>query len=126
MLMDAFVLACLSTVGLAFTYRKLPRKTRRWLEKYGLFTDFLTAVLTYFLLGGTLTALTAGVMVGIFTSALMYILANPDDFLYIWDLKRAMEIKLQELKRDLNEFGKQYRERQQGMVYDAHLTEPTE
>jgi hypothetical protein len=111
MLMDAFVLACLATIGMMFTYGKLPRKMRRFLASHGILTDFLTSVMTYFLLGGTLTALTAGVMVGIFTSVILHVMNNPQDFLYLWDLKKVMELKLAQIQDDLREFGRQYRER---------------
>jgi len=88
---------------------KLPRRIRRFLLRHAVFTDFLTFILTYITLGGTLTALTAGALVGIVTSALMYIADNPDDFMYIYDFWNALRTKIQSLKTELNEYGKQYK-----------------
>lgn len=110
MLSDALVLALLSTVGFVMTFQKLPRKVRRFMIKYALFTDFLTFILTYLTLGSTLTALTAGCMVAIFTSAMCHIIENPNDFLYLYDFKDMMIKKLTYLKNSLNSYGEKYRE----------------
>ena len=110
MLIDALVLACLSTIGLVLAFKKLPRKVRRFLAKHALLTDFLTFVLTYFTLGGSLTALTAGAMVAIFTSVMLHVIENPNDYLYLWDLKKMMDEQMKNLKDTLSRLGKEYRE----------------
>jgi hypothetical protein len=109
MLSDALVLAILSTIGLIMLYKKLPRKIRKFLEKHAVFTDFLTFILTYITLGSTLTALTAGAMVAIMTSCIIHILANKNDFLYVYDLLDAVESGMSELKKTLTEAGASYR-----------------
>lgn len=110
MLSDAFALALLTVTGFMFIYKKLPRKIRKFLEKYSLLTDFVSAVLTYMLLGGTLTALTASALVGIFTSCLLYIAQNPDDFTYLWDFAEGIKTMLSRFQLQLKAYGKQYRE----------------
>jgi Ca2+/Na+ antiporter len=110
MLVDATILAILSAVGLIALFAKLPRQIRRFLLKHAVFTDFITFFLTYYTLGGTLTALTAGAIVGIITSALMYIASNPNDFLYLYDFYGFLKNKVQDLKEHLNEYGQRYRE----------------
>ncbi len=123
MLMDALVLSILSTVGFVMTYKKLPRKVRRFLAKYGVFTDVVTFVLTYFTLGGSLTALTAGAMVAIWTSMLITIAEHPEDYLYIYDAIKVVKEQMAAAKKTLNQFGKDYRARKQqedGNVYEAN------
>ena len=95
------------------TYQKLPRKVRRFLAKYGIFTDILTFVLTYFTLGGSLTALTAGALVSIWTSMLITIAEHPDDFMYVYDLIDAIKDQTSAAKKALNEFGDSYRKEKQ-------------
>ena len=110
MLSDAMVLAILSTIGLLMLFKKLPRKIRKFLEKHAVFTDFLTFILTYLTLGSTLTALTAGCMVAIFTSMLIHIQAHPDDFMYLYDAHEAMKDGLAEVKSYLSQLGADYRD----------------
>lgn len=117
MLLDALVLSVLSTIGFVLTYKKLPRKVRRFLAKYGVFTDVLTFVLTYFTLGGSLTALTAGAMVAIWTSMLITIAEHPDDYLYVYDTLDAIKKQMESAKKALNTFGKEYREQHREAPY---------
>lgn len=92
------------------TFRKLPRKVRRFLIKHALLTDFLTFFITYITLGSSLTALTAGAIVAVMTSALCYVLENENDFLYLYDMKNMILDKIQWIKNELNTYGTQYRE----------------
>ena len=87
----------------------MPRKIRIYVEKYSLFTDLFTLIAVYMLLGGTLTALMAGALCGLFISALLHIANNPDDFLYLYDLKIFLQEKLDMARHLLNEYGKTYR-----------------
>lgn len=112
MLSDALVLAILSSIGLAMLYLKCPDKIRSFLCKHPIFTDFLTFGLTYFSLGSSLTALTAGAMVAIMTSSLMYIEEHREDFLYLFDLKNFITSNLKQLKVWLTEIGESYRNKQ--------------
>jgi hypothetical protein len=109
MLTDALILAVLSSMGFVMTFQKLPRKMRRFLIKHAVFTDFLTFILTYWTLGSSLTALTAGAMVAIMTSAMCYIIENPNDFLYLYDFRDLVKEKLAWLKNELNAYGETYR-----------------
>ncbi len=122
MLSSALALAIMTTAGCVIVYSKLPRKVRRIIEKYSLMTDLVTLVAVYMLLGGTLTALMAGALCGLFVSALLHIANNPDDFLYLYDLKMFLKEKLAQLKEILNEQGKHYREQRNKLV-DADFSE---
>lgn len=115
MLSDALVLATLSTIGLMLLFNKLPRKIRKFLENHGIFTDFITFILTYLSLGSTLTALTAGAMVAIFTSILIHVTAHKEDFMYLYDLRDALREGMSELKKALEEAGLAYRKNKTGL-----------
>lgn len=117
MLSDALVLAILSTIGLIMLYAKLPRKVRRFLEKHAVLTDFVTFILTYLSLGSTLTALTAGAMVAIFTSCIIHISANKEDFLYVYDFMDMVKEGMAELKKTLEDAGQGYRERKKERLH---------
>jgi hypothetical protein len=110
MFIDALLLASLTTAGFMFVYKKLPRGVRKFLEKHALLTDAVALLLTYGLLGGTLTALMAGALVGIFTSIMLYIAEHPDDFQYLWDAAEAIKKFTKQLQVWANETGAAYRE----------------
>lgn len=120
MLSDAFALALLTTAGAMMVYKKLPSKVKRFLEKHALMTDLVSLVLTYLLLGGTLTALAAGAMVGIFVSGLLHIANNKEDFLYLFDFIDACKAQLASLNKTLSEFGKEYRLRKEILAAGGH------
>lgn len=105
----AFALALLTTTGFYVVYQKLPRNLRRFIQKYSLLTDVATLIAVYMLLGGTLTALMAGAMCGIFVSTLLHIANNKEDFLYIYDLRDFIKAKAKEVKDALNAYGAVYR-----------------
>jgi len=107
----AFALALLTTTGCYIVYKKLPRKIRRFLEKYSLLTDVCTLLAVYLLLGGTLTALMAGAMCGIFVSVLLHVANNKEDFLYLYDLRDFLKEKAAQAKVALNAYGETYRAR---------------
>jgi hypothetical protein len=121
MLTTALALAILTTAGCMAVYKKLPRKVRRFIEKHSLMTDLFTLIMVYTLLGGTLTALMAGAFVGLFVSGLLHISNNPEDFLYLYDLRDLIKEKVIEAQRALNEYGREYREKKR--VVDANMPE---
>ena len=105
----AFALALLTTSGCYIVYTKLPRKVRRFLQKYSLLTDVATLMAVYMVLGGTLTALMAGAMCGIFVSVLLHVANNKDDYLYLYDLRDFIKEKAAEMKVALNAYSETYR-----------------
>ena len=111
MIQQALTLAVLSTVGFMMIYQKLPRKVRRFLEKHSLMTDAIALLLTYAFLGGTLTALMAGSMVGILTSVLLEIANNPEDWLFVYDARDFISAQIKALRATVNAYGVEYRER---------------
>jgi hypothetical protein len=113
MLTDALVLSAFSTLGFILTYQKLPKTVQRFLVRHGVFTDIVTFGLTYVTLGSSLTALTAGAMVAIFTSMLIHIAANPNDFMYLYDLRDYIKDLLNSTKARLSDYGQKYRESKQ-------------
>lgn len=76
-------------------------------------TDIATLLAVYYLLGGTLTALVAGALCGLFVSILLYVQANQQDFLALYDLRDFIRQKLREAKEAANAFGKVYREKKE-------------
>jgi hypothetical protein len=118
MLSDGLALGILTLTAAILLYKKLPRRVRKFLEKHALLTEILAAILTYWLHGGTLTALVASGFVGIMVSALIYIAQNPDDFMYLEDFAAAMKQGLESLQATLREYGKQYREAK-GLIHEV-------
>ncbi len=125
MLSTAFALAILTTTGCMLLYKKLPRRMRKFMEKHALLTDLFALIATYMLLGGTLTALIAAAIVGIMVSVLLHISNNPDDYLYLFDLRDIIKAKLGEVKKVLDEYSIKYKEMKKidlSKVVDATLT----
>lgn len=111
MIGNAFALAAVSTAGFVIIYKKLPRKVRRYIEKFSLATDLLAAIAVYALLGGTLTALMAGAFVCVFVSILLHVANHKEDFLYLYDMKDFLVEQASILKAALTEYGKRYQEK---------------
>jgi hypothetical protein len=76
MLMNAVILAGLSAAGLIFVFKKLPPQVQEFLLKHAILTEILTFLATYATLGGTLTALFAGSIVGTVTTVLLHVRVN--------------------------------------------------
>ena len=107
---DIIVLASLGYIGLAYLFKKLPRKVRRFLQNHTVFTDLLTFIMAYLAFGTTFTALLAGVLLGFLTHAMIYISNNPNNFLYIYDLRKKISELVKEVKENIIDFGVEYRE----------------
>lgn len=110
MVSNAVSLAVLTTAGAVVIYNKLPRKVRRFLKKYSLLTDVFAMLAVYSVMGSTVTALFASALCGLMISVMLHIANNPDDFLYLYDLKDYIKEKLNEVKGVINEYGREYRE----------------
>ena len=80
MIGTALTLSIVTTTGFLIIYLKLPRSVRNFIQKHTLITDGVTLVATYALLGGTLTAMMAGAISGLFVSILLYYAANKEQF----------------------------------------------
>ena len=76
MIGTALTLAILTTAGFLIIYLKLPQSVKNFIQKHTLMTDGVALVAVYLLLGGTLTALIAASMCGLFISVLLYIAGN--------------------------------------------------
>lgn len=106
MLANAMSIAVLVTAGFFMLYQKLPRNIRRWIVKYSLITDFIAMVVTYYMFGGTVTALMAGAIVDVMVSAMLHIANHPQDFEWLFDtfkVIRQMMDKVQVYLKDLND-----------------------
>lgn len=77
MLTTGFSLAVITATGFYLIYHKLPESIRRFMQKHVLLTDALACTLTYMLFGGTLVALFAAAFMGIFTSLMLALAADP-------------------------------------------------
>lgn len=80
MLVNAAILAGLSATGLVFVFKKLPPKVQEYLLRHPLQTEILTFLATYATLGGSLTALFAGAIVGTVTTALLHVREHRDEY----------------------------------------------
>ena len=111
MLSNAAALAILTTGGFAIVFNKLPRKVRKFILKHSLAADIVALLLTYVLLGGTLTALTAAALVGLMTSALIHIQNHRSEYEWLFDFGDAVKDKLNSFKQFMLEKGREYRQR---------------
>jgi hypothetical protein len=84
---------------------------KRFVDKHPILVDVITFLLTYFTLGSSLTALTAGSMVAIMTSIFIHINTHHDDFLYLFDLRDFIKDQFQVAKTSLNKMGEDYRQK---------------
>jgi len=85
MLSNAIALAALTCAGFYMIYNKLPPRMKAVFVKYDLLTDVSALMLTYVLLGGTVTALIASALVSIVVSMLLHIAKFPNDYIWLTD-----------------------------------------
>ena len=69
---NAAILAVVTTAGILFFAIKLPAHIQKFLVKHELITDTAAGVLTYWMLGKTVTSLLASGLVGITTSIIIW------------------------------------------------------
>jgi hypothetical protein len=110
-LANAISIAVLVTAGAFMLYQKLPRNVRRWIVKYSLLTDFLAMVITYYMFGGTVTALMAGAIVDLLISAMLHIANHPQDFEWLFDSFKMIRELMDKVQVKLHEFNKAYKEK---------------
>ncbi len=82
MIGTALTLAILTTGGFLAIFYKLPMKLKKFIVKHPLMTDFTALGVAYLILGGTLTALMAAAMSGLFVSALLFLAKNQKRYRY--------------------------------------------
>ncbi len=109
MLLDAAVVATLAGLGVLYLSGRMPEKLREFFKKNTIAADVLAFLMAYIFLGGTITALMAGLMLIGIMESILHVANNPDDFLYLWDLKRLLEEKVHGLKGTLKDLGQDYR-----------------
>ena len=88
---------------------KLPRNVRKKIQEHPLLTDLLALLAIYVLLGGTLTAIMAASICGIFVSVLLFIAKNKDQFPYLEDFYHISIIILKKVDKKLKEYAKKYK-----------------
>jgi hypothetical protein len=110
MITQAISLALLTFTGFFIVYCKLPQRVRNFFQQHNLLTDVLCLLATYALLGTTVTALLAAGVVGLLTSAALWVGKNKEDFQYLWDAAEAFKVTMEKLKIALKEQGVKYRE----------------
>jgi len=121
MLLDAFVIASLCGISILYFSDKMPEKLKQLFKNNPRVADLIAFLSAYVLLGGTMTSLVAGIMLIGVVESMLYIAQRPEEFLYLWDLKKSVEERMDALKRDLSEFGNEYRERTRPTIIDATL-----
>lgn len=84
-------LGILTFVAWFIIWCKLPRNVRRFISKHSLASDLALLIATYMFLGGTITALFAAGTAGLLTSGGLYIANNPDDFIFLSDLRERLK-----------------------------------
>lgn len=127
MLSTAIALAVVTTGSVFIIYDKLPKRVKKFIVKHSLMSDILAFIAVYFILGGTLTALLAAAIMGVFISIMLHVANNEEDYLYLYDLRNMLKEKLTSAKEVLNEYGAMYRKRRSNETSDsrAHETHST-
>lgn len=111
MISQAIALAIITFGGFFILFKKLPKKIKDFILKHDLAVDVATLGAAYILLGGTLTALFAAAIVGLFVSAGLYIHKNQEDFQYLWDIADMIKTGAKKVQEALKEFGVSYRQK---------------
>lgn len=113
---NAVALAILTTTGWVMLYCKLPKGVKKFLLKHHLLTDAGCLLLTYYVLGGTLTALIASAICDIMISALIHMARNEQDYLFVWDMKDYLQTTFSNGMKKIEAYGKEYREKKLGEI----------
>ena len=115
----ALSLSVATTTGCYIIYKKLPDKVKEKIKQWDLATEVATILAAYIVLGGTLTALMASALVGLQTSALLYISNNPEQFLYLEDIKEYFLSTWTDLQSWLENMGNSYQKQRTPPVISA-------
>jgi len=111
MLSVGLALGTMSFFAAILVYLKMPRRTRKWIEKHYLFTDFISMILVYVVLGGTLTALIASAWCAILISAALEVAHNKEDYLFLYHFKDQTVKSMGGLKGYLKTINEEYKKR---------------
>jgi hypothetical protein len=111
MISTAIALAILTTGGFLIIYQKFPPRLRKFIQKHPLISDMVALLLIYVLLGGTLTALIAASICGLFVSMLLHVANNKQEFLYLFDLYDILASMGRKTQSFLKRSGEAYRVR---------------
>jgi alpha/beta superfamily hydrolase len=109
MLANALSISVLVTASFVMLYQKLPRNLRRYIVKYSLVTDFLAMVVTYYMFGGTVTALLAGAIVDLMISVILHIANHPQDFEWLFDALKSVQVLIDKAKEYIKQINNQYK-----------------
>jgi hypothetical protein len=91
MMANALSISILVTAGFYMLYQKLPARMKEYIVRYSLIADFFAMVATYYMFGGTVTALMAGAIVDLMISAMLHIANHPADFEWLFDIMKAIK-----------------------------------
>lgn len=101
-------MAFLTTGAFVGVYAKLPTKIRKFCEKHQLATEVCAMVATYALHGSTIVALLASGVVGLFVTAALHVMNNPEKYEYLFAAKDAVVEQLSIFSEKLNVWGKAF------------------
>ena len=111
-LLNGLVLGCLTFLGWATVFHKLPEPVKNFCAKHSFLVDLLTTLCTYAALGSTIVALLASAWVGLLFEVWMYIRRNKQDFTWLYDMISMIMSKLREVGQFLHEKNEEYQARQ--------------
>ena len=109
MISQAIALSLITFGGFFLVFKKLPEKVQTFIKEKSLLTDIVCLAGTYTLLGGTLTALFASALVGLFVSAALHVANHKEDFMYLDDFADLVKSGTDQVKETLSSLGKKYR-----------------
>lgn len=124
MLDNAITLAVLISGAFYMAYKKLPRNVRKWIVKHNFIVDLMCMLLTYWTLGGTVTALLAGAMVDIIISCMLHVAEHPEDFIWLFDIVERVKQFFRDLQTRLKEMNEKYKKEHPDAVVPSTFVEP--
>lgn len=92
-------------------FKKMPRNVQRWITKHNLLVDLMCMMLTYWTLGGTVTALIAGALVDIIISGMLHVAQHPEDFVWLFDLIGKVKQTFAEMGSKLKGWNEEYKKK---------------
>jgi len=109
-------LALLSTAGVVAIFTKLPKSVQKFMVDHALLTDFVSLIVVYVVLGGTLTALFASAIAGLLISGALHVLNHKEEFAFVFDLADAVGYGLKRAQEALTDFSAQYSMKKEKVV----------
>lgn len=89
--------------------KKLPRKLRRFMQKYPTFSSLSIFFLVFYALGESLVGFTFAATLALVAKFFAYVSSNTSHFQYLIDIKESIEHTASNVRDWFKEYGKNYK-----------------